>query len=200
MRRFKDDHFMRYSSYYTAKTCGISVVCPKCTKEALIKYAADDDSVIKLQCLSCAYRNEKIIQIEKVSATAYCPSCLLTFRLDLEEKDANYKKLNIKCPHCGTYAAGEVKSVNSGYSHYDFIEKNGRDKYFEAELYYFADFKGKPLWAMSREHLAYLTKYVSSDLREGSCLKTADHALPAYIKSAKNRDVILKILEKLMEK
>lgn len=200
MQRFQDRDFMRYSSYYTAKTCGISVVCPKCAKEALIKYADDDASAVKLQCLSCTYANEKMTKIYKVSATASCPSCLLTFRQELEEKDASYKKLNIKCPHCGSYASGEVKTIEKCDYLYDFIGRNGKDLYFGAELYYFSDFKGKPVWAMSREHLVYLTEYVSADLREGTCLKTADHAIPAYIKSAKNRDAILKILEKLLEK
>ena len=53
-----------------------------------------------------------------------------------------------------------------------------------------------------REHLAYLISYLSADLREkpsGSPKKTqADH-LPTFMKTAKNRERIVKLLKKLQE-
>ena len=62
---------------------------------------------------------------------------------------------------------------------------------------------GKPVWALNREHLAYLIDYLSADLREkpsGSQKKTqADH-LPTFMKTAKNRERIVKLLKKLQEK
>ena len=63
-------------------------------------------------------------------------------------------------------------------------------------------FQGKPVWALNREHLAYLIDYLSADLREkplGSPQKTqADH-LPTFMKTAKNRERIVKLLKKLQE-
>ena len=54
----------------------------------------------------------------------------------------------------------------------------------------------------NREHLAYLIDYLSADLREkplGRAKKTqADH-LPAFMKTAKNRERIVKLLKKLQE-
>ena len=61
---------------------------------------------------------------------------------------------------------------------------------------------GKPVWALNREHLAYLIGYLSADLREkpsGRQKKTqADH-LPTFMKTAKNRERIVKLLKKLQE-
>ena len=63
-------------------------------------------------------------------------------------------------------------------------------------------FQGKPVWALNREHLAYLIDYLSADLREkplGSQKKTqADH-LPTFMKTAKNRERIVKLLKKMQE-
>ncbi|WP_040646670.1 hypothetical protein [Pseudoflavonifractor capillosus] len=53
------------------------------------------------------------------------------------------------------------------------------------------------------ESIAYLIDYLSADLREkpsGSQKKTqADH-LPTFMKTAKNRERIVKLLKKLQEK
>ena len=63
-------------------------------------------------------------------------------------------------------------------------------------------FQGKPVWALNRKHLAYLIDYLSADLREkppGGPKKTqADH-LPTFLKTAKNRERIVKLLKKLQE-
>ena len=68
---------------------------------------------------------------------------------------------------------------------------------------YKRQFQGKPVWALNREHLAYLIGYLSADLREkppGRAKMTqADH-LPTFMKTAKNRERIVKLLKKLQEK
>ena len=62
--------------------------------------------------------------------------------------------------------------------------------------------QGKPVWSLNREHLAYLIDYLSADLREkplGIPRKTqADH-LPTFMKTAKNRERIVKLLKKMQE-
>ena len=67
---------------------------------------------------------------------------------------------------------------------------------------FLTSFQGKPVWVLNREYLAYLIGYLSADLREkpsGSQKKTqADH-LPTFMKTAKNRGRIVKLLKKLQE-
>ena len=58
------------------------------------------------------------------------------------------------------------------------------------------------LLTLNREHLAYLIGYLSADLREkplGRAKMTqADH-LPTFMKTAKNRERIVKLLKKMQE-
>ena len=71
------------------------------------------------------------------------------------------------------------------------------------ELWFLTSFQGKPVWALNREHLAYLIDYLSADLREkppGRAKMTqADH-LPTFMKTAKNRERIVKLLRQMQEK
>ena len=80
---------------------------------------------------------------------------------------------------------------------------DGREPYFGLELWFLTSFQGKPVWALNREHLAYMIGYLSADLREkpmGRAKMTqADH-LPTFMKTAKNRERIVKLLKKLQEK
>ena len=53
--------------------------------------------------------------------------------------------------------------------------QGGKDPWFGLELWFLTSFQGKPVWALNREHLAYLIDYRSADLREkpsGSQKKT----------------------------
>ena len=94
--------------------------------------------------------------------------------------------------------------TNTGkYFSYGAEIQGGKDPWFGLELWFLTSFQGKPVWALNREHLAYLINYLSADLREkpsGSQKKTqADH-LPTFMKTAKNRERIVKLLKKLQEK
>ena len=97
---------------------------------------------------------------------------------------------------------GEVHKTAEAFSYGAEIQ-GGKDPWFGLELWFLTSFQGKPVWALNREHLAYLIGYLSADLREkpsGSPKKTqADH-LPTFMKTAKNRERIVKLLKKLQEK
>jgi hypothetical protein len=55
------------------------------------------------------------------------------------------------------------------------------------------------LWAYNAEHLNFLRRYVSAELRERLVMRNTSLAsrLPKWIKSAKNRDAALKGLDRL---
>lgn len=64
-------------------------------------------------------------------------------------------------------------------------------------------FQGKPVWALNREHLAYLIGYLSAGLREkppGRANMTQTDHLPTFMKTAKNRERIVKLLRQMQEK
>ena len=97
--------------------------------------------------------------------------------------------------------SGEVHKTAEAFSYIADIQ-NGREPYFGLELWFLTSFQSKPVWALNREHLAYLIDYLSADLREkplGSPKKTqADH-LPSFMKTTKNRERIVKLLKRLQE-
>ena len=96
---------------------------------------------------------------------------------------------------------GEVHKTAEAFSYIADIQ-NGREPYLGLELWFLTSFQGKPVWTFNREHVAYLIDYLSADLREkplGSPKKTqADH-LPSFMKTAKNRERIVKLLKRLQE-
>lgn len=82
---------------------------------------------------------------------------------------------------------------------YQAIE-NACETFFGCELWFLTYFKSHPVWAVNRDHLNYLIRYLSADLREKPVgypfKKQADH-LPSFMKSAKNRERIVRLLTKM---
>ena len=171
MSRIVDKPYFTHSAY-SAFTTGIQVKCPKCHGAGVV--TADDDNAY-FRCLSCGYR---MTQDQTV------------YRYDVHNQ----------C-NCGATMPGEVHKTAEAFSYGAEIQ-GGKDPWFGLELWFLTSFQGKPVWALNREHLAYLIGYLSADLREkpsGSQKKTqADH-LPTFMKTAKNRERIVKLLKKLQE-
>ena len=80
--------------------------------------------------------------------------------------------------------------------------RDGREPYFGLELWFLTSFQGKPVWALNREHLAYLIDYLSADLREkpSGSQKRLRPTISHLHETAKNRERIVKLLKKLQEK
>ena len=116
-------------------------------------------------------------------------------------KGSTFFVLHVACPYCGTTMPGEVYKTAQAFSYAAEIQ-NGREPHFGLELWFLTSFQCKPVWSLNREHIAYLIAYLSADLREkplGIPRKTqADH-LPTFIKTAKNRERIVKLLKKMQE-
>jgi hypothetical protein len=53
------------------------------------------------------------------------------------------------------------------------------------------------LWALNEDHLSYLEEYVEATLREAYPNSTMASRLPDWMKSAKNREDVLKCIRKL---
>jgi transcription elongation factor Elf1 len=82
---------------------------------------------------------------------------------------------------------------------YRFKEDKPTDPYFGLELWLQTEVKGNVLWVYNIDHLNYLKEYVSAKLREddGRHKYSMISNLPQWIKSSKNRDIILRKLSKL---
>jgi hypothetical protein len=76
------------------------------------------------------------------------------------------------------------------------------DWYFGLPLWLQISCCRETLWAYNYKHLEFIENYVSANLRERTpnLNKSVASRLPKWIKSAKNRDEILKAIKKLKSK
>ncbi|MBI5596565.1 MAG: TFIIB-type zinc ribbon-containing protein [Elusimicrobia bacterium] len=83
---------------------------------------------------------------------------------------------------------------------------DARDPFFRLPLWLQTPCCGAVLWALNEDHLAFLEGYVGADLRQrapddaGWSNRSTGSRLPLWIKSAKNREAVLKGLAKLRER
>ncbi|MGO4770339.1 hypothetical protein ACEN2I_01645 [Flavobacterium sp. W22_SRS_FK3] len=74
--------------------------------------------------------------------------------------------------------------------------------YFDAELWLQLPFKNDIFWAYNESHLVYLEQYIAATLREHKDRThfTLVEKLPKFYHEAKNREPLLKIIDKLKKK
>ena len=98
--------------------------------------------------------------------------------------------------------SGKVHITSEAFSYIGEIE-NGKDPYFGLELWFLTFFHNKPVWALNREHLAYLIGYLSADLREKpfSIPKKNTSRLSSYFyENGKEQGVYCQASKKYVEK
>ncbi|RYY37720.1 MAG: hypothetical protein EOP46_01670 [Sphingobacteriaceae bacterium] len=73
---------------------------------------------------------------------------------------------------------------------------------FNCKLWFTASFRGETFYALNPEHLDYLQRYIASGVRENPNRTgfTMVERLPKFMQIAKNREALLKLIEKLREK
>jgi hypothetical protein len=129
----------------------------------------------------------------------------------------------IVCPLCGSKAAvvpfGEehvraacsmcwfTAEKPSDRRTYHWDRDNPTDGYFGLNLWLTTTCDGHCLWAFNRKHLDFLESFVSARLRERTRDETRGwrnsslaSRLPAWIKSAKNRDRLVRAIRDLKAK
>ena len=199
MSRAVDEPYFKYS-VNSAMESGIQVKCSKCQGMGMI--VADGDNV-NFKCTSCNHQKSYDRTIYRYDVHNQCINCGRYYRVDIEnEEKQHFSALNVACPYCGTEMQGEVHKTAESFLYTADIH-DGREPYFGLELWFLTSFHGKPVWALNREHLGYLIRYLSADLRVKPSnvigMSQSDH-LPTFMKTAKNRERIVKLLKKMQEK
>ena len=152
-----------HTVHTNALTSGIQVKCPKCHGAGMV--TADDDNAY-FRCLSCGHQETRDRTIYRYDVHNQCKNCGRYYRVDIEDEERkHFSVLHVACPYCGTTMSGEVHKTAEAFSYIADIQ-DGREPYFGLELWFLTSFQGKPVWALNREHLAYLINYLSADLRE----------------------------------
>lgn len=177
-----------------------AVHCPNCDDKAEVSVPNNFDFVnATLKCTSCHY-SEKAIELtrHKPSGKAKCHHCLEF--LDLTSIDG-FKSIpayvNLKCHACQT-----INKVSEHWQSYiaKYNDTGIIDPAFGLPLWYQGFVKGNIIWAFNLEHLKEIENYVRATLRERTTDKfkmTMVEKLPDFIKTAKNRDEVIRALQKM---
>lgn len=131
------------------------------------------------------------------------------------------KEVLVVCPRCESRASAKVDHTvklalllcdNCGYNKQMPTEVSvfghkgnwqmSANAYFDAELWLTTPFKNEVFWAYNIAHLEYLEKYISATLREHKDRThfTLLEKLPRFYHESKNRESLLKVIQKLRNK
>ncbi len=202
-KRFNDVPYHTFSFW-----SDMAVVCPRCSKAGTVHFNKER-GIALFKCGSCYMKKETVPgSCHSFEATAQCTSTGKYFRTFLPGNKVHGQKIRIKCPYCTEHVIGDI--ANTKVQQYAVFENihNAKDPYFHYHLYFQASYRGKLIWALNRTHLQYLIDYLSADIRAlpagyyetYKTMYSQSDMLPAFMKKAKNRDGIVKILIKLQAK
>lgn len=198
---FKDKHYHAYTPQFSVFDTSIAVVCPKCGEIAII--TGDEESLfVYFHCSSCGKKEEKSLYKKKYDVHNWCENCGRYYRVYVEE--THRQKINVGCPYCKHKQIGSVQTHQERFWTIGEV-KDAIEPFFSYALYYKGSFKNKIIWAINKEHLNYLIDYISADLRIKNKYaydnsygeRSASDHIPTFMKNAKNREAIIKVLEKM---
>ncbi len=122
-----------------------------------------------------------------------CPACA---KKAIAKRFAEEKTARLFCVHCGYN-----KEVSTAFAKGGAITM-AANSFFDADLWLTTTFKNGLFWAYNAAHLEYLERYIRAGLREHNNRTrfTLLEKLPGFYHDAKNRDGLLKRIEKLKTK
>ena len=187
--------------YFSENIC---VKCPKCTEPALVNSQPRKYSIpfplnhqSKCTCGYCGFHqsgNDQWAGYLQGFVNQSCGHCGTKVFHSTEPTKKPYPNTKVTCETCQQTRAYEI-------AWYRYRGDKPTDPYFGFDLWLQTDVKDNVLWLYNLEHLTYLRDYVSAKLREdnGRHKYSMITNLPQWMKSSKNRDLIVKKLNKLEE-
>lgn len=180
----------------------IWVKCPNCADIGLVKTQLGENTISypsghtsNFTCYNCSTRKaneQEWFGYYQGILDRACGFCGTKILFGSQPTKSPYSTENIKCPTCKREKEYELKWYR--YKHNLSI-----DPYFGLELWLQTSIKGNTLWLFNLDHLNYLRKYVQAKLREDDLRYKYSMItnLPQWIKDSKNRDLIVRKLNKL---
>ncbi|MDJ0366643.1 hypothetical protein QMK33_15910 [Hymenobacter sp. H14-R3] len=178
------------------------VVCPKCQKDALVtNYDARFRCGGELYCGNCHHAENIASRVRFTQlVNMNCTNCGRPIAVTIPNNKQKATSLLISCPYCKT--PYKVKPRHEEYvSKYESASAVN-DPVFNLPLWLQHSLKNDVFWAHNRTHLVDIKVYIQATLRERqlhSYTKMVER-LPTFIKVAKNREAILKIINQLEHK
>lgn len=129
-----------------------------------------------------------------------CSGCALSQQVAPTHSPGLFSSRRLTCLHCGRTQDWAERHITRGWH-------RARDDYFDLPLWLQTPCCGEILWAYNERHLTFLESFVSSGLRQrkrhletGWSNQSLASRLPRWIKSAKNREEVLKAASLLRAK
>jgi hypothetical protein len=196
---------LRYSGRPTNKWFYMTeflVECPKCSAAAMVNlessFASNDG---KLFCSNCSHAEKAADRIRyKLIVKRNCDNCGKFFEKIIPDHKEKTETVKVPCPECGS--ARSYKPVCEAYRLMYDPKGAAYDPVFNLPLWLQAEIKDDLFWAYNRPHMNDIKDYVKSKLRERPSphFTTMVEKLPHFIKDSKNRDLLIKIIERLEKK
>jgi hypothetical protein len=186
------------TNYFSTK---VWVKCPKCNEKALVtskpsKYVIPLNNDAKICCTSCSFKSKSA-----TNWNGYCqgsinlPCGYCGSRLNFVSKPTKelYRNKSLKCEAC--HKEKEYEMFWAPYK-----GNLPSDPFFGYDLWLQTNVKGNVLWGYNKEHLEYIKFYIEASLREDNSRHKYSLIanLPKWMTIAKNRDNIVKKIDKLI--
>lgn len=178
----------------------ILVHCPKCSKKAsLTKNGKNFWGDVELKCPDCHYYQKNRIETYDQEIKFFCSNCAEKVNSYVENVKIKKDLIKMKCPNCKTTNPYKPRYIKKEWVYKS--DGNG-DPFLNLPLWLSGKVKKNILWAYNYEHLQYIKGYVQAKLRTryNGDYSTMVEKLPSWIKSEKNREDIIKRIEKLETK
>lgn len=200
VKRFKD-----HSIYIPSLRL---INCLECNNKATLeredKYNNENSlniTILKIKCDNCGLNLELKSNLD-LCIKYYCSMC--------SKKAERIIMPNIKTPKDNLFIDNSIcLKCNNIIKNQDietiFYKTNNSnlEKYLNYNLWLQGDIKGNIFWAYNYEHLNHLKNFIEAKIREKieeRYFMTITEKLPKFIKSSKNRDRLLKLIEELERK
>ncbi len=199
MERFRDKNY--YLSNFLDE---VFVHCPKCDGKAKVVNNRDKN-MVELFCTQCGKYEKNDKTYYSLEFARNCPECGKRITVNINKVTQKKQSMKIPCKNCGFTESYIPKYVKREIIYGDI--KNGKERFFNADLWLKKEYRGNLFWATNYKHLEYLKEYIQAKIRISDYSYIDFHwnmtmvaKLPQFIKSGKNRESLLKIIQQLENK
>ena len=179
------------------------VECPKCSKRAVVEKEGTGywhNETAKLKCTNCHYRQDRPHKYYDLEIKYYCCNCAERVDTVIEHVSVKKELINIKCPACSFSQKYKPRYIERASTSIDL--NTAHDPIYKLPLWLSGEFRNNIFWAYNYEHLSHIKGHVGASLRTkiDRGYTTMLEKLPAWITSKKNRDGILKLIDRIEKK